>query len=206
MTRPTDAFWAGKFGNEYRKRNRDRRLQLPALALFAKVLARTGKLSSALELGCGSGMNLLALSDLQDGWDNLWGVELNKETAARVPVGQIICGNVLDFEMPVAEKPELVITRGLLIHIHPDDLPRLYQKIYYLSQRWILLAEYYNPTLVEVPYRGHAGRLWKRDWAGELLDTFPGLRLADYGFIYHRDPAFPQDDVTWFLLEKKHGN
>jgi spore coat polysaccharide biosynthesis protein SpsF len=26
--------------------------------------------------------------------------------------------------------------------------------------------------------------------------------LVDYGFAYHRDPAFPQDDITWFLLEK----
>lgn len=204
MTRPTDAFWAGKFGNEYRGRNRD--LQRPALALFAKVLARTGKLKSALELGCGTGANLVALSNLQDDWDHLWGVELNEETAARVPVGQIICGNVLDFEMPVAEKPDLVITRGLLIHIEPSDLDALYQKIYHLSQRWILLAEYYNPTLIEVPYRGHAGRLWKRDWAGDMMGKFPNLRLADYGFIYHRDPAFPQDDVTWFLLEKEYGN
>lgn len=203
MTRPTDAFWAGKFGDEYRKRNRD--LVRPAIALFAKVLARTGKLSSALELGCGIGANLSALSYLQDDWDHLWGVEINKETAATVPVGQIIHGNVLDFRMPVQEKPELVITRGLLIHIQPDDLPGLYQKIYHLTDRWILLAEYYNPTLIEVPYRGHAGRLWKRDWAGDMLDTFPGLRLADYGFIYHRDPAFAQDDVTWFLLEKTHG-
>jgi spore coat polysaccharide biosynthesis protein SpsF len=27
--------------------------------------------------------------------------------------------------------------------------------------------------------------------------------LVDYGFAYHRDPNFPQDDITWFLLEKR---
>jgi spore coat polysaccharide biosynthesis protein SpsF len=26
--------------------------------------------------------------------------------------------------------------------------------------------------------------------------------LIDYGFVYHRDTAHPQDDITWFLLEK----
>jgi spore coat polysaccharide biosynthesis protein SpsF len=36
-----------------------------------------------------------------------------------------------------------------------------------------------------------------------MLDMFPALKLIDYGFAYHRDPAFPQDDVTWFLMEKQ---
>ena len=51
-------------------------------------------------------------------------------------------------------------------------------------------------------YRGHEGKLFKRDFAGELLDKYPDLKLIDYGFVYHRDTNFPQDDCTWFLLEK----
>ena len=48
-------------------------------------------------------------------------------------------------------------------------------------------------------------RLYKRDFAGELLDRYPDLRLADYGFAYRRDPKFPQDDINWFLLAKQTG-
>jgi hypothetical protein len=44
--------------------------------------------------------------------------------------------------------------------------------------------------------------MFKRDFAGEMLDKFQDLRLLDYGFVYHRDTQFPQDDVNWFLLEK----
>jgi len=44
--------------------------------------------------------------------------------------------------------------------------------------------------------------LFKRDFAGEMLDRYPALKLLDYGFVYRRDPLFPQDDMTWFLLEK----
>jgi hypothetical protein len=44
---------------------------------------------------------------------------------------------------------------------------------------------------------------FKRDFAGEIMDRFPDLRLVDYGFVYHRDPQFPQDDFTWFLMEKR---
>jgi hypothetical protein len=52
-----------------------------------------------------------------------------------------------------------------------------------------------------VPYRGNQERLFKRDFAGELMDRH-GLKLVNYGFAYHRDNYHPQDDITWFLLEK----
>ena len=82
-------------------------------------------------------------------------------------------------------------------------LPVAYERLYEASNRYILVAEYYNPSVVEISYRGHSGRLWKRDFAGEMMDKYPDLKLVDYGFIYHRDLAFPADDVTWFLMEKR---
>jgi pseudaminic acid biosynthesis-associated methylase len=74
--------------------------------------------------------------------------------------------------------------------------------MYRAATRYLLVAEYYSPKPVEIPYRGHTGKLFKRDFAGELLDRYPALRLVDYGFVYHRDSLFPQDDTNWFLLEK----
>jgi spore coat polysaccharide biosynthesis protein SpsF len=65
-----------------------------------------------------------------------------------------------------------------------------------------LVAEYYDPKPVTLKYRGHDNKMFKRDFAGELLDKYQDLRLLDYGFCYHRDPSFPQDDISWFLMEK----
>jgi hypothetical protein len=53
-----------------------------------------------------------------------------------------------------------------------------------------------------IPYRGHTDRLFKRDFAGEIMERHPSLKLIDYGFAYRNDPNFPQDDITWFLMEK----
>jgi spore coat polysaccharide biosynthesis protein SpsF len=36
-----------------------------------------------------------------------------------------------------------------------------------------------------------------------MMDQHPELALVDYGFAYRRDPNFPQDDVSWFLMEKR---
>jgi hypothetical protein len=75
-------------------------------------------------------------------------------------------------------------------------LPQVYKLLYEASSRYICIAEYYNPTPVEISYRGHEGKLFKCDFAGELLDQFSDLKLLDYGFVYHRDSLFPQGDAT----------
>ena len=35
------------------------------------------------------------------------------------------------------------------------------------------------------------------------MEKYNDLKLIDYGFSYRRDPNFPQDDISWFLLEKR---
>ena len=115
--------------------------------------------------------------------------------------GNVYSQSILD-DLPDIQS-DFVLIKGVLIHINPDFLSDVYGKLYRASNRYICLVEYYNPTPVQVTYRGHEGKLFKRDFAGELMDQYPDLRLVDYGFTYHRDVNFPADDATWFLLEKK---
>ena len=134
----------------------------------------------------------------------LKGIEINSEASLHLAelIGQdnVFNGSILDYEVP--DKVELSLIKGVLIHIHPDMLPQVYSQLYNSSTKYILVAEYYNPSPVSISYRGHQDKLFKRDFAGEMLDAFSDLKLVDYGFAYRRDPAFPQDDITWFLMEK----
>jgi spore coat polysaccharide biosynthesis protein SpsF len=96
----------------------------------------------------------------------------------------------------------MALIKGVLIHINPDMLSTVYEKLYSASCKYILICEYYNPSPVTINYRGHSDRLFKRDFAGEMLEKYIDLKLVDYGFSYKRDAVFPQDDITWFLMEK----
>jgi spore coat polysaccharide biosynthesis protein SpsF len=98
---------------------------------------------------------------------------------------------------------DLTLIKGVLIHLNPEVLPTVYDKLVKSCGRYLLVAEYYNPSPVAIPYRGHTDRLFKRDFAGEIMSQHPQMQLLDYGFAYKRDPNFPQDDITWFLMEKK---
>ena len=198
-----ERFWQGEFGDAYVDRNAGAAAVASSLAFFGRALARAGTLDSVLELGSNRGLNLQALRALLP-HAQLQGVELNGKacTLARaLEVAEIWEGSLFDYAVTAAF--DLAFTKGVLIHLPPDLLPAAYDKLYQASKRFILVAEYYNPTPVEVSYRGHAERLFKRDFAGELLDRHADLRLLDYGFAYHRDPLFPADDISWFLLEKQ---
>ena len=94
------------------------------------------------------------------------------------------------------------MSRGVLIHINPKFLDSCYKKLYDHSKKYIAICEYFNPSPLELDYRGHKQKLFKRDFVGEMLDKFSDLKLVNYGFCYKRDVNFPQDDINWFLLEK----
>lgn len=198
-----EEFWAGAFGTEYIGRNNSPELLAANLNLFSTALKQAGKISSCVEFGANIGMNLRALQLLYPKIE-LKAAEINPDAASVLAtlIGEenVFEGSIFDY--PVAGTVDLAFVKGVLIHISPEMLGAVYQKLYTASRRFVLVCEYYNPSPVAIPYRGHADRLFKRDFAGEMLDAYSDLRLVDYGFAYRRDPAFPQDDITWFLMEK----
>lgn len=201
---PQEEFWASDFGNQYISRNDSPELLASNLNFFTKALRQAGQVSSCLEFGANIGMNLKALKLLYPKI-NLKGIEINTAAAKKLAdvIGSqnVFEGSIQDYL--VNDKAELSLTKGVLIHINPDCLDIVYEKLYESTSRFILVCEYYNPSPVTISYRGHKDRLFKRDFAGELLEKYSNLRLVDYGFSYKRDSAFPQDDITWFLIERR---
>jgi pseudaminic acid biosynthesis-associated methylase len=198
-----EKFWANQFGDDYIHRNQGAQLLASNLNFFVKALKQAGKIQSIREFGANIGMNLKAFKLLYP--DILMkGIEINpkacEELEKVIEAINIFCGSI--FDAPCNEKVELSLVKGVLIHINPDMLPLVYEKLYESSSKYILIAEYYNPTPIAIAYRGHSDRLFKRDFAGEFLTKYPDTTLIDYGFAYKNDPAFPQDDISWFLIRK----
>lgn len=196
-------FWAGEFGNEYIDRNKSAQLLASNLDYFSKSLKSAVNVNTAIEFGANIGMNLKALQLLRPEM-KLSGVEINEEA---VKILGTLIGKENAFHESILgfvskKKYDLVLLKGVLIHINPEKLDSLYQTMYDTSKKYILVCEYYNPSPVNITYRGHNDRLFKRDFAGEILQKFSDVKLVDYGFGYKNDPNYPQDDITWFLLEK----
>jgi pseudaminic acid biosynthesis-associated methylase len=197
-----EQFWADNFGDEYTSRNQNSNLVANNTALFTKILAHTSQINSIIEFGANMGLNLIALRQLLPNCE-LSAIEINQKAV----IGLNEINNITIYNMSILDFSsdrlyDFVLTKGVLIHMDPDKLPIVYDLLYKTTGRFICIAEYYNPKPMEVNYRGHSNKLFKRDFAGEILNRFTDLKLIDYGFVYHRDYTFPQDDITWFLLGK----
>jgi pseudaminic acid biosynthesis-associated methylase len=200
-----EKFWKGSFGNSYIKRNQ-KKLIKNNFILFKKIFnkVRLSKINSIIEFGANIGNNLHALKKLKKNLSHLTAVEINKNACKILKKDfkniKIINKPIVKFRS--SNKYNLTIVKGILIHINPKDLNKIYKIIFDSSNKYILIAEYYSQKPVKIDYRGFKNKLFKRDFAGEFLKKFEKTKLLDYGFAYHKD-KYPQDDINWFLISKK---
>jgi len=197
-----EKLWQSQFGSNYISRNNSDQLLKSKIFHFLKIMRGGGyKINSIIELGSNIGLNLIALNRI---YKNLLitAVEINKKACfylSKIKNVKIINDSILKFK--TRRKFDLVLMSGILIHIAPKNLPKLYKKIDKLSKKYILICEYYNPHPVNILYRGKKNQMFKRDFAGEFLKIYKNYKLIDYRFAYHLD-KYPLDDVSFFLLKK----
>lgn len=197
-----EKFWSGKFGNKYIDRNKSRFLKKNTNIFFKKIFkGKNIKILNVIEFGANIGNNLDSLAKIFKK-SQFTAVDINKKACdilkKNKPKIDVINSNIEDFN--INKKFDLVLSKGVLIHINPNQLNKAYDKIFNSSRKYILLVEYYNPSPVQIIYRKKKNKLFKRDFAGEMINKY-GLKLIDYGFSYRFD-KYPQDDLTWFLLKK----
>ena len=194
-------FWQGQFGDEYTHRN-DLDLIPSVLRTWAAILEKlSSKVESVFEFGTNSGINLDAIKILLP-YVNTYGVEINKYACdiANNKGHKVINKSFYDLEFD--KKFDLVFTYTVLIHVPPENLKNIYEKIYNLSSKYILICEYFSRNPEEITYRGFKNKLYKRDFASELLESYPSLELVDYRFFWRNDNMFKEDDITYFLFKK----
>jgi pseudaminic acid biosynthesis-associated methylase len=199
-----EKFWAGEFGNDYIGRNSGSDLIAANLSLFVTALKAARNLDSMIEFGSNVGNNIKALKLLYPNQTQS-AVEINPQAASHLrtflPENKVYEGSIAEIDIP--DLYDLVLIKGVLIHINPDILRAVYKNLVRATGKYLLVAEYYSPNPVALSYRGQEERLYKRDFAGEIMDAHPEMKLVDYGFTYRRDNSFIHSDLNWFLLEKR---
>lgn len=195
-------FWARDYADEYIRKNSDFDRDL-GIEAWRKMLARADGVDSVLECGCNIGRNISFLETaLPNASRSI--IEISK------PAFDLVTGKhkLADaFNGPIERADfgrtfDLVFTVGVLIHIHPDDLVANMRKMYELSQKYVLIGEYFNRTPVMLEYQGQQDRLFKRDFGKTFLEHFHA-EVVDYGFLWgHVYDAAGFDDITWWLFRK----
>lgn len=146
MTKQED-IWNSKFGKEYTKRNTwdveylekwyVDRFGITCSDMNMPIINYIDKGSKILEVGCGSGNQIMLLESL--GYTNLYGIEIQKEakevaevrTKANIQLGSAQSLPYNDREFDV------VRTSGLLIHISPKNIKPILDEIYRCCDKYI---------------------------------------------------------------------
>ena len=197
-------FWAGEFGNEYVSRSQGEEIINSNIDFFKKALKSAGDIKTCIEFGSNIGLNIRALKKIYP-YQEHHVIEINEKAVGYlkefISEENIINDSIINFKP--FKKWDLVLIKGVLIHINPEMLSKIYLSLVNSCNKYLLINEYYNPKPVSIDYRGHSEKLYKRDFAGEILDSFPEMKLVDYGFLYERDPIHKRVGSTnWFLLKK----
>jgi pseudaminic acid biosynthesis-associated methylase len=195
-----ESLWSGEFGDQYVARNS---AAAAGRGSFWKELLGELEVESVLEVGCNLGGNLGWISELVPP-RNVYGVDINEQALATLrqslPTVNSLWASARD--LPFRDgRFDLTFTTGVLIHQAPESLPIVMSEIVRCARKYVLCGEYYAEQLTEVPYRGHAGALWKRDFGALYQELFPELVLRKKGFLSREQGVW--DDVTYWLFEKK---
>lgn len=203
-----EKMWSGKFGDDYTKRCVDRVKNnthfFQDCIPWDSYPGSRHEVNSVIEFGAGSGENIKAIQKLFPN-TKFTAIEINHFAIKELKkIKNVKVHNISALDYDLIDKYDLVLTKGFLIHIHPDNLKDIYKRLYDSCGKYILICEYYNPIPMTIAvYRNQEDALWKRDFAGEMMDIYSDLKLLACGFAYHRD-EYPQDDITWFLLRKEN--
>ena len=152
--------WSEGFGDKYIERNlsfhnvnyigsKKHTNRLYITKSFFEPIPRD---ASILELGCNVGSIINILNDM--GFTNVTGIDINKRAieiiSKRYPHYDFIHSSIESFQL--RRKYDMVYTSGVLIHIHPDNIMPIIEKIKALSSKWIFGFEYYSEERKDISY------------------------------------------------------
>ena len=199
-------FWRGRFGDEYIERNSDdfdesfkKKFGITRTLLNKQFLSKLDRNTRILEVGCNIGKQLSLLNAI--GFDNLWGIEINKKAldiAKQNKNINVIFGSATDIPFKDGFF-DLVFTSGVLIHIPPDSLDTVMSEMHRATGRYIWGFEYFSEKLEEIEYRGNKNKLWKNDFSSLFLSKFSDLSLVKSEKIKY----IGSDNVDAMYLLKK---
>lgn len=210
--------WKNKDGDKYIKRNQiDYRKRIPFLN---KTLPKD--IDSVLELGANCGHNLQAIKEIGEKNNreiDVHGIEINKNAVkiAKEAYGiELMEADIVNGVIYGFSNADLVMTWGVLIHINPIDLGKVFENLNKAATKYILMIEHkeqYIRTIADRWYKD-GGSMWVMDFSNEFIKRYPEWKVKKQGWASGKKPkeidyTAPVDDSNihpadyFWLLERR---
>lgn len=203
MTNQQERYWATN--GDYVTRNTDFDYVSGVKAWKQILQPIQNEIKSVLDCGANIGRNIGFLKDgsllskAEFAAIDVNGVALDA-LSKKFPDVEIYNSSLLDITLE--HKFDLVFTSGVLIHINPNNLTRVFDNLMSFSSKYLILIEYFSRTPVEIPYHGQNELLWKRDYGKDFM-KYSNWKVVTYGFLWGQefdDCGF--DDCNYWVFER----
>lgn len=191
--------WKGDYGNHYQDNKNPWHEETAREIVWGQLLSTMKPVpNSFIEVGPAQGLNLRILKRIYDNGNipvSFAAVEINDKARERLK----------DFNAQedfTNLKADCVFTWGVLIHVHPNNLVEIMQKIYDASTKYIICCEYFNPHTIELKYPEIYGGYeysWACDYGLCWIEEFK-VKLLGYSFCWQY--ATGLDNVVCWVFEK----
>ena len=146
--------------DEYTKENEESFQESLSNFIFNASLVLGAK--KILEAGCNIGNNLCSFPSDSE----VFGIDMNEKALeiakSKFPSFNFKQGSLT--KIPFEDNYfDLVFTRGVLIHIHPDDVNNTMRELLRVSKKWIFNLEYFGEDNKMIKWKRGDEMLWYRD-------------------------------------------
>ncbi len=190
-------------GEDWKKNN----IRLPVWTL---VLAQVPEITSVCEFGCNIGANLKSINHLNPEIA-LAGIEINPHAVKLLQkenLGDIHCASILDVDLD--RQYDMVFTRGVLIHINPDEVPTVMHNMAKHARHYVMIYEHYsaNPHNLDryqplskevVPGEGY--QFW-RDFSDDFQALYPDWQMVATGVDDTLNQVPEEGDLHWTIFRR----
>jgi len=205
-----EAAWSSKHGFRYVVHHLGEDWKKTRVPLWTVLLEQMPEVQSVVEFGCNIGANLKALHHLDPSLE-LAGVEINQfavDLLRREGICSAHQGSVATADL--GRTFDLVFSRGVLIHIRPDDLPVVFANMERHARKYLIIWETFSetPYHLEAYSEGVAGgkpgegyQFW-RDFAGDFIKQFPNWSVVSSGIDRKLGAKPAHGKLVWTLLQR----
>ena len=202
--------WRTDHGFKYVVHHMNEDWKTTRLPMWKLFLSSVPEIESICEFGCNIGANLKAINELRPEIA-LTGVEINSYAVDEIRnqnIGEIHCDSILDVDL--GKKFDFVFTRGVLIHINPEEVHKVLHNMAKHSKRYVLIFEHYSPQLFKLTkynpqskavVQGEGYQFWN-DFCGEFNALYPDWEKVYDGVRLSPGRKPKQGDLNWAIFKR----
>jgi len=192
--------WEGSVGDRYwRRHSLYRDMPSSRLVRLNAPMKAASMPRRILEVGCGNGVNLLALKSMLGSVPPMCikGIEPNRQAAAagQKAGADITIGNA--FALPFDDNSfDMVFTMGVLIHMADKEVTLAVKEMYRVASKYLLVAEYFAQEAA-VESREGIPWCWARPYQ-QVIQGIVDVALCAKGPL-HRVEVSKRDSRWWLF-------